>query len=331
MGDVHIPALTRYIALPASAALLTLTGCASSGSGGGSASPSTDKAGAQKAIEAAYTTTSAAKSARIAITFQVTGTNVYGGSGTSVTGAEDFANKRSETTSTLPGAGTIEQRQIGSDIYVKLPRSLTQAQLVPKPIKPWTHIRLTDFPMPAGLASIFGGAGSDPMGYLKLLTSVTSSVTAIGTDDVRGQQSTHYRMTFDAAKIRKLDAQLGDCGDGGDDPSSDAKTPLNVWLDSQGRLTRMQISMNQGSSTDTPSGEPSASTPQSGSEPGAITFEFYDYDAPVSIEAPPADQTQTINDPLGDTPSSSGQGDCTSSGFGSGSGSASVPPSTATS
>ena len=287
----------RYLALPASAALLALTGCASSGAGGGTASSTSHKAAAQKVIQAAYTTTTAAKSARIAITFEAVGPTSASAAAT-ITGAEDFEHKRSETTSSLAGVGTIEQRQIGSDIYVKLPSSLAATQLVPKPIKPWTHIRLTDLHMPAGLASLWGSTGSDPTAYLKLLTSVTSSVTAVGTDDVRGQQSTHYRMTFDAAKIRKLDEQLGDCGDDGDDPSSDANTPLNVWLDSQGRLTRMQIAMNQDSSTGT-SGAPSVSPPQSGSEPGAITFEFYDYGAPVSIEAPPADQTQTINDPLG--------------------------------
>jgi hypothetical protein len=288
---MRIPAPVRYVALPASAALLALTGCASNGSGGGPAASSTPKATPLKLVQAAYATTTAAKSARIAMRFTA-GTD---GRAASIDGIEDFANQRAESTASIPGMGTVEQREIGSDSYIKISLTAPGAPKLFNGVKPWMHGHNWNDQMPAGLSSIMGGGGSDPADFVKLLTSVTSSVTAVGTDDVRGQESTHYRMTFDAAKIRKLDAQMGDCSD---EDTSDANTPLNLWLDSQGRVTRMQMT-NNGATTESgaPSSSPTAASQQAQAQVQAtqtmtMTIEFYDYGVPVTVQRPPADQTQ---------------------------------------
>ena len=314
----------KYVALPASAALLALTGCASSGSGGPSAASTGNSATPLKLVKAAYTTTTAAKSARYAIVFRVNSAKTQSATPT-INGVEDFEHHSSDTTSTIPELGAMESRQIGRDVYVKMPSSALVGQLF-KTTKPWMHTRISDS-LPAAFASLFGGGGPDPTEYLKLLTSVSSSVTAVGTDDVRGQRSTQYRMTFDEAKIRKLDAQMGDCSD--DEAASDASTPLYVWLDGQGRLTRLQVDISNSSSAGgagaVPSSSASLSTQQNAGEAESMAFEFYDYGVPVNIQPPPADQTQTINDPLGNTPDPSASSDCTSSGSGS---ATPVPPTT---
>lgn len=306
MGYVGFPVLARCVALPASAAALALTGCASSGT----TASTSQKVNAQKLIDAAYTTTTAAKSARMAMTFN---SDTHTGGDMTVAGIEDFEHQSAEDTTSVAGMGTIEHRQIGLDTYIKMPDALAKLQLNHNASKPWTHIRLPKNLIPAGLSSLMGGAGPDPAGYVQLLTSVSSSVTAVGTESVRGQRSTHYRMKLDEAKIRKLDAQMGDCGDD-DENSSDDNNSLNVWLDGQGRVTRIRISVNDSASTpapgDTPTSPPSLSPSPSAAESGAVTIEFYDYGVPVSIQAPPADQTQTIPDAFGDSTNSSNS--CTS-------------------
>ena len=302
---MRIRTAVQYVALPASAALFALTGCASSGSGGPSAASTGNKATPLSLIKAAYTSTTAAKSARIATSITVNNASGAKNLGVAMTGVEDFEHHRSDTTTSWDSMGTIEQRQIGPDIYIKMTGAMAAAQRQLNANKPWSHTRIVNDPIPAALSSIMGGANADPTALVKLLTSVTSSVTAVGSDDVRGQHSTHYRMTFDEAKIRKLDAQMGDCPDDEPTAGTDSNTPLDVWLDGQGRLTRMWISITQDASSAESGGATSVTPLRDAEASGAFTVEFYDYGAPVSIEAPPADQTKTISDPLGDSSDSS--------------------------
>jgi hypothetical protein len=141
-----------------------------------------------------------------------------------------------------------------------------------------------DYPIagaPSGMSLLAGGPTSAPALLVRLLTSVSSSVTQVGSGVVRGQQSTHYRIAIDAAKMRKLEASMGDCDD--DATASDAPTPIDVWLDGQGRLTRMQI-------TDTAPSDMQISSPST----ITMTLELYDYGVPVTVEPPPADQIQDL-------------------------------------
>ena len=306
----------RYVALPASAALLLLTGCGSGGSGNGPAATSTpDLADPLKMIQAAYTTTTSAKTARIAFTFGITGSGTPSSGGLTFNISEDFDNNALEESMDLLGQNDpVQARVIGRNVWVKPSKTSTPDPSVHLPpiTKPWLHELLPKIDQDSSRpSSLFGGSGPDPTAFLKLLTGVSSSVTQIGTDVVRGQRSTHYRITLDAAKIAKLDGETGDCNSG--DSASAAATPVDVWLDGQGRLTRMQISdkLTPPSESDVPSGDlptdfPSALASEAlGHLPAApatsdfpamtITLEVYDYGAHLHVSPPPAGQVQDVS------------------------------------
>jgi hypothetical protein len=305
-----LPASVRYVALTAAASLLALTGCASSGAGSGPTAASTPNAATPlQLIRAAYTTTAAAKTARLAIITDIKG--VGDPAPTTVSIAEDFAHDR--LAEIVPfDADSFETRLIGRDVYVKLPKeqstSTDSSSDVPHITKPWVHISIprTDDSW-FGLFSVLRGSVTDPTQYVKLLTDASSSVTRLGTDVVRGQQSTHYRLNLDADEIAKLDQATGTC----EASSTETATPVDVWLDRQGRLTRMKTSRTfppasgkvwSSLPTDVPGSSPSPETPTM-----TTTIEVYDYGADLQVTPPPTDQVQDVTkyipkDKLNSTP-----------------------------
>jgi hypothetical protein len=271
-------------------------------------------------------TTTAAKTARITLSIDFTG---LGDTGTdsapfTLNFADDFEHNALEETAEAD-QGTVEARIIGTDVFVKDSKGAAPDPSfhLPPLTKPWIHLSLpmADQSSPSALSSLLGGSDTDPTGLVKLLTGASSSVTRLGTDLVRGQQSTHYRLSLDAAKIAKLDGEMGDCAS---DPASEASSPVDVWLDGHGRLTRMKLSQKfqlpsasdfpipprstgmptdvptglptnvpSGWPTDIPTGLPSAATPD---EQPAITttIEVYDYGTVLNVTPPPADQVQDV-------------------------------------
>jgi hypothetical protein len=110
----------------------------------------------------------------------------------------------------------------------------------------------------------------DPMSYLDKLKDYASS-TPDGTDTIRGQSATRYKLVVDREKVL--------AGDNADkDPvaiiaatSADSK----IWLDSKGRLVQFSFTGSQGGTA------------------GEFSAQMYDYDVPVNIEIPTDDQVET--------------------------------------
>lgn len=221
----------------------------------------------------------------------------------SLNGVEEFDRQLSDQIISLSGTGVDnsgpgETRTIGPDMYEKIPGGIPSGLGVSSTTKPWVHLKMQAFSgAPAGLSGLFGSGGSDPAAFVKLLTDASSSVTTVGTDVVRGQPSTHYRLTLDAAKMAKLDASEGECDD---ESASPANMPVDVWLDAQGRLTRMRTD----DTAPEPAGVPGA-TPSNGVDGVTVpvrmtmSIEFYDFGTPVIVTRPPIDQTQEFSSLLG--------------------------------
>ena len=91
----------------------------------------------------------------------------------------------------------------------------------------------------------------------------------IGSDDVRGEPTVHYRYTFPAVTPPR---QVATMGDGGTRDSV-----YDLWADGQHRLRRFRMMLG----------------PSDASE--IVETEFFDFGVPVSIEAPPADQVEVNN------------------------------------
>jgi hypothetical protein len=125
-------------------------------------------------------------------------------------------------------------------------------------------------------------AGTDPRDVFGLLKAVSGSIETIGSETIRGVETSHYRATLDAAKLEQLvpEAQRQSLG-GLDQAAVQAglsKLPLDVWIDADQRVRKLSIEVD--------AKQPGIGTPVKAS----LVAEVYDYGKPLELQLPPADQ-----------------------------------------
>jgi len=135
----------------------------------------------------------------------------------------------------------------------------------------------------AGQMSQFGSlAGTDPRDVFGLLKAVSGSIEAVGSEKIRGAETSHYRATIDLAKVEQLvpEAQRESLG-GIDQTAKQAgltELPLDIWIDADQRVRKLSIDLD---------------AKQPGTEASlkaAVVVELYDYGTPLELDLPPADQ-----------------------------------------
>jgi hypothetical protein len=139
----------------------------------------------------------------------------------------------------------------------------------------------------SGLTDMLGdpavsSESSNPVDGLEALRGVSSDVREIGTETVRGVETTHYRATIDFAKA--LAEAPAAAREGAQDLLERAGTPtipVDVWLDAQNRVRKYTMQVD---------GESFGSAAPA----VAVTYEFYDFGAPVDVSAPPADEVADL-------------------------------------
>jgi hypothetical protein len=185
-----------------------------------------------------------------------------------------------------PEKWKLEMRLDGTVAYMHMPML---AGKLPGG-KEWVRIDLEQAASLRGLdlAQLQGFAeGSDPRQMLDFLRSVSSEVTRVGTEEVRGVATTHYFAVADFKKAladlaRKsgqssLLTQLGGLG------GSLQNVPIDVWVDADNLVRRMNMDL-------------SLSAPgQLGEAKASLAMELFDYGKPVSVEAPPASDTVDLS------------------------------------
>jgi hypothetical protein len=132
--------------------------------------------------------------------------------------------------------------------------------------------------------SQLSGQQNDPTQVLAFLKGAADDVEAVGTENVRGTETTHYRATVDLRKAIEG-------ADGITDPETferfleqidDETVDVDVWIDDDGRARRMEYGM-------------AMQLPQ-----GAVEIEsamdWFDFGTEVDVEPPPADQVTDISD-----------------------------------
>jgi hypothetical protein len=279
-----------------------VAGCGSSSSGGsGSVIPSGAPGGSVQALLAgSVDKVTEAKNAKIHLDF--TGS----ASGQSLNfagdGIADFAGKKFELTLNLPASsgigGSIEERVIGQDFYVKLPAAESSVTGGKK----W--IKFTASDLSASSTTGLNFTGEDPTQLLSTLRGVSSSITRVGTTEVRGVQTTHYRADVDLAKAVQAS------GAGAASLQQFTKTlgtntvPEDVYLDSKGLPRRFAVTLNPVLPS---SGAGESASPSTSSF--TVTVDLYDYGTTDTsgIVAPPAGQ-------VGDLSSLTGGGSGTGTG-----------------
>jgi hypothetical protein len=123
---------------------------------------------------------------------------------------------------------------------------------------------------------------SDPRDVLEALRSVSGTVETVGTEELHGVETTHYRATVEAADLAKSSLSKAGAADGIlDGITSKAQVkdvPLDVWIDGDGlvRKVSLHVAATQAGSSD--AGEAS------------LAFELWDYGKDVAIDLPPASQ-----------------------------------------
>jgi hypothetical protein len=142
--------------------------------------------------------------------------------------------------------------------------------------KHWAKIDLAAFGPGAG-----GALGeANPGGALEALRGA-ETVETIGTDTLRGTETTHYRATVDPAKaLDQAPPALRERVQAGLE-LFDGPLPVDVWIDGDGRARQITIDV------DLPVGSLS------------MTMEYYDYGVDVDVSAPPADDVFDFSQLLG--------------------------------
>lgn len=177
----------------------------------------------------------------------------------------------------------------GADLYMRLPflRQL-DAQL-----KPWVKINLGEAGKAAGIdfsSFLQFGQGGDPTQSLQYLRAA-GKLHKLGTEAVRGVQTTHYKGTIELARVAqavpaRLRPELQKTVDQLIKLTGERSLPVEVWVDQQGLVRREtyteQLNLR---------GQPT--TVES-------SMELYDFGAPVVAPLPPAaDVTDLTGAPKG--------------------------------
>ncbi len=212
-------------------------------------------------------------------------------------GVIDFAAQRGSFTLTLPeaaaaGMGSNDLRFVydGTMMYLR------SAGALPGVETEWISLDFGALGEQVSGTDIeqFAQAGSnDPSNSLALLEGASDSVEEVGSEDVRGEETTHYRATVD---LRKAAEQAGAVRDQRQfeaflDQFPSETIPVEVWLDEEGRTRRMRID------------QPIPETPGMSVPPDAgvvMTMELYDFGVDEPIEIPAADQVTDLTSQFSD-------------------------------
>ncbi len=283
---------------------LVLAACQQGGSSAagtsGTASPSTTSSsvgaqGPSQAVATAYQNTIDTGSARTTLTTQV------GIGNTSLpitaTGLLDFTHHAADLTEQLPGGqNTAETRFVNGMIYENIPNSAVQ-QLSGG--KPWISLDLSKMSGQGqgSLQQLMSDTPADPTTTLGYLRGAGAKVITVGQETVDGVATTHYQVVIDLDKaaqgqdakaqqaIHTLEQELGT-----------HNLPAQVWIDGQGRLR--QVSMKE-ALVGTPSSAATSTKPAGTPVSFSFTVKLSDYGVPVTVTAPPADQTADLTNSLG--------------------------------
>jgi hypothetical protein len=124
---------------------------------------------------------------------------------------------------------------------------------------------------------------SDPREVLDALQAVTSDIETVGTEELRGVETTHYHAAVDPLKLAKASDLEGESApesllDRVTGANGLKEIPVDVWLDANGLVRKLSMAF---SATDAGTSQTTGAT---------MSFELWDYGESVDIELPPAAQ-----------------------------------------
>ena len=291
--------MRKALILLALTTMVALAGACSSpeneGSEAGKAPEKAEKPTAVETVQAAYKETAAEQTSKTS--FEMTTASPPmdpddSGRSAPMTmtgeGVIDFSGGASSMTMNMMGMGNLEMRQVGNLVYMRMPEEF-RAQM--PEAKPWIEMDLDamyEEQYGANPAQMQGGAMGDPTRQLEYLRGVSDSVEKVGTEKVRGVQTTRYEVIVDLRKgVAGQDAEVRKAQEEIIKQLDTSKLPMEVWIDDQNRVRRYAMDMEV-PITDNAS---ASGMPENGEVRTSIVAEYYDFGTPVDVQAPPEDQT----------------------------------------
>jgi hypothetical protein len=180
-----------------------------------------------------------------------------------------------------PSAWQIEAVQDGDVVYMRFPAVSSELPAG----KSWVRVAAGEKADLQGFdfSQLEDLAANDPRELLDVLRAAGGEIETVGTEDLRGTSTTHYRVTVNLAEYEKLvpasereepDSMAGDLLE----QSGLEELPVDIWLDGEGFVRKLGMSFS--------SEQPGTTEMVDGS----MTFELWDYGETVDIELPPAAQ-----------------------------------------
>ena len=178
-----------------------------------------------------------------------------------------------------PDAWKIEAVQDGFVMYMRFPAVADQLPAG----KSWVRMDLRQAGSAQGidLEQLQRFTSNDPREILDYLRAVSGEIETVGTEELRGVETTHYYAIVDLlrygklappAEREKLRSLLGEVVE----QSGLGKIPMDAWVDEHGLVRKLTMAF-------------SATQPGTTEQATAsMSFELYDYGKDVEIELPPA-------------------------------------------
>jgi hypothetical protein len=182
----------------------------------------------------------------------------------------------------MPAGMEMEMILDGSTMYMKMPE-LSRASGLPEG---WISMDLDELaPGFSELASLSQGQ-NDPSSSVEYLRGITDA-EAVGTEDVAGVETTHFRGTIDLAKAYDklpggISKKLRESVEQAVQMFGDAAMPVDIWIDGDGLPRRMSFELSP-----TKDAVPAVSM--------SMTIEFPEYGIDVDLPIPAAKDVTDIS------------------------------------
>lgn len=242
----------------------------------------TEDVGVEPIAEAAEATSAAGGSR-----FVATGTSSAQGQTFDVNGeGRTDARGNSEMELELPGgAGTMKQVLYDWVMYQQIPGM--EQQLGAE----WTKVDLREAYRAAGvdIELFLPPGGNDPKQWLEQMRKTSDKVEEVGTEEVRGVETTHYKADLELRKAvdhvpaaRRAEAERAI--DKIIEISGSEGYPMEVWIDDKKLVRRMRMDAEM-------------NNPAMGGKIDIdMTMELFDYGTPVSLDVPDDDEVKDLTD-----------------------------------
>ena len=287
-------AIVRSLTVAAASLSVFAAGCGVTDGGAGSGAVSAALGGPLSArqVEEAAAATGAVSSEKVWIEVRTAGADGEEIATITAEGAFDAEALKGRVVSSLDGgsgllADVVELEAVydGDTAYVRsgLAEMFTDG-------KPWVKLQADELGEAAG--SLGGTLQSDPGAFLDLLTEVGGPIEELGDEVVRGVATRHIATEIvpadaveaaEGERAEKLRGKLEELGVSLDDVQP---IPVEAWIDADGYVRRLVVTVDLGGLTDADGGDGATITQ---------TIELYDFDEPVEITVPPADQVGELD------------------------------------